>query len=207
MLKEQTMSAAQKTAADKKEIRRRMYAKAHATWGNLRKDLKKGSDDYKEALYMFAEAELRKPRIASLTELTQPELIRLIDALVREEKQPRLPQAAGANVLHFTPKHSSASDQSVGGQVEHLASIGQRKAINSLFGYLGWSEFGRESFLQDRFRCKRVEMLLHKQAHSCIRILLNCAGSKYWKAQDKERVSQPMIRAAIPQIKRELGIN
>jgi hypothetical protein len=50
-------------------------------------------------------------------------------------------------------------------------------------------------------------MLLQKQAHSCIRILLNCAASKYWKAQGKAEVSKPMIQAAIPQIKKLTGIN
>lgn len=197
-----------KTTAERKEIRNRMYAKIHAIWGNLRTDLRKGSEDYKEALYLFAEAELKKPQIGSFTELTQTELGKVIEALEREQKQPKLYQAA-ENVIEFKPKISSTDLSQPSGQapVEHLASVNQRFAINRLFGYLDWGDYGREKFLKEKFRCKRVEMLLHKQAHSCIRILLNYAGWRYWKSQGKEKVSQPMIKAAIPKIKREIGIN
>jgi hypothetical protein len=193
---------------DRKEVRRKMYAKIHVIWAQLRPDLKKGSDDYKEALYMFAEAELKLPQIGSFTELTQPQLARVIEALEREQSQPALYQQRADNVVQFKPNphHASAVDQQAQADVQHLASQPQRYAINRLFSYLGWGDYGREKFLENKFRCKSVEMLLQKQAHSCIRILLNAAGSKYWKAQGKETVSKPMIAAAIPKIKQEIGI-
>jgi hypothetical protein len=198
-----------------KEKRRRMYARINILWKELRPDLAHSRSDLREGLLMFAEAELKKPQIGSFTELTIPELSRVCDALEREQKQPGLYQKSGVgsqepgDVLEFkgNPKPAVASQEAQSAAVEHLASYGQRFAINRLFGYLGWSEFGREAFLKDRFRCKRVEMLLQKQAHSCIRILLNCAGSKYWKAQGKDKVSKPMIGAAIPKIKAEIGID
>jgi hypothetical protein len=201
------MSAA-RSAIEKKEIRNRTYAKIHAIWGKLRPDLRKGSSDYKEALYMFAEAELKKPQIGSFTELTQTELGWLIEALEREQRQPAL-YHFGSNVSQF---HSKPAAQSSGPTqqtklTEHLASLNQGFAIGRLFGYLGWGEYGREKFLENKFRCKRVEMLLQKQAHNCIRILLNCAASKYWKAQGKQTVSKKMISSAIPQIKKEIGID
>lgn len=199
------MTTSYKTATDdRKEQRRRMYAKIHVIWTQLRPDLKKSTQDYKEGLYMFAEAELRKPQIGSFTELTDSELGRVIDALEREQTQPRLYEKP-ANVVQFKPNPKPASGDN-SSAVEHLASEAQRYAINRLFGYLGWGDNGREGFLKDKFRCKRAEMLLKKQAHSCIRILLNYAASKYWKAQGKDKVSKPMIIAAIPVIKQQIGI-
>jgi hypothetical protein len=201
------MSAAQ-SSYDRKQVRNRTYAKIHAIWGKLRPDLRKGTLDYKEALYVFAEAELKKPQIGSFTELTQTELGRLIDALEREQKQPALYAESSGNVVRFQSKNSqSPATPKQSEAVEHLASLNQRFAISRLFGYLGWGDYGREQFLQSKFRCKRVEMLLQKQAHNCIRILLNCAASKYWKAQGKQSVSKPMIVAAIPRIKKEIGID
>jgi len=202
------MTAPYKAAlSDRRVQRKRMYAKIHVIWTQLRPDLKKGTDDYKEALYMFAEGELKKPQIGSMTELTLVELSRVIQALEREQTQPRLYQEA-ENVVQFKPNSHPApvADQQQAGNVSHLASQAQCYAINKLFGHLGWSDNGREGFLQDKFRCKRVEMLLQKQAHSCIRILLNYAASRYWKAQGKEQVSKPMIAAAIPIIKAQVGI-
>jgi hypothetical protein len=201
------MSATQRTTTERKEIRNRMYAKIHAIWSKLRPDLRKGSADYKEALYVFAEAELKKPQIGSFTELTQTELGRLIDALEHEQTQPPL-YPPPANVIAFKPR-SRVEPTPAGSQqaeVNHLASLSQRFAINGLFGYLAWSEDWREEFLEKRFRCKRVEMLLYKQAHSCISILLRCAASKYWKSQGKQKVSKPMIAAAIPEVKRIVGM-
>jgi hypothetical protein len=202
------MSAA-RSAIEKKQVRNRTYGKIHTIWGNLRPDLRKGSADYKEALYMFAEAELKKPQIGSFTELTQAELGDLIAALEREHRQPALyTSESSGNVTRLQSKHSPASSTSQPSEpVEHLASLNQRFAIARLFGYLGWGDYGREQFLQSKFRCKRIEMLLQKQAHNCIRILLNCAASKYWKAQGKTTVSKPMISAAIPRIKKEIGID
>ena len=201
------MSATQRTTAERKEIRHRMYAKIHAIWAKLRPDLRKGSADYKEALYVFAEAELKKPQIGSFTELTQTELGRVIDALEHEQTQPPLYQPA-AKVIAFKARNHVQTATASGQQadVNHLTSLNQRYAINRLFGYLGWSDDYREEFIEKRFRCKRVEMLLHKQAHSCISILLRCAAQKYWKSQGKAKASKPMIAAAIPQVKRIIGI-
>jgi hypothetical protein len=139
--------------------------------------------------------------------LTQTELGRLIDALEHEQTQPPLYQPAD-NVLAFKARSQAATTTTNSGRAEvsHLASLNQRYAINRLFGYLGWSDDYREEFIEKRFRCKRVEMLLHKQAHSCISILLRCAAQKYWKSQGKAKASKPMIAAAIPQVKRIVGI-
>lgn len=205
------MSATPRTSAERKAIRHRMYAKIHAIWAKLRPDLRKGSADYKEALYVFAEAELKQPQIGSFTELTQTELGRLIDALEHEQVQPPL-YPLPANLIAFKPRRANSAPadsrqaDNQHAEVNHLASLGQRFAIHRLFAYLDWSPDYREDFLEKRFRCKRVEMLLHKQAHSCINILLRCTASKYWKAQGKAKVSDPMIAAAIPQVKRIIGI-
>jgi hypothetical protein len=191
----------------RKEMRHKMYGKLHVLWSGLRPDLSKGSQDYKEALYGFAEAELKVTRIGSMTELTDTQLGKLIEVLEREANQPRLYQPS-ENVIEFKGKPQKSEQKAQSSSVvEHLASLGQRFAINRLFSYLGWSETGREKFLENKFRTKSVEMLLTKQAHSCIRILLNCAGSKYWKALGKTEVSKPMIAAAIPKIKAEIGID
>src|SRR5437764_1434142 len=116
------MSASYKTAKDeRKEQRRRMYAKVHIIWTQLRPDLKKGTQDYKDGLYIFAEAELKKPQIGSLTELTLFELSRLIQALEREQSQPRL-YGASDNVLPFTPDpRRQVADQQTAADVQHLA--------------------------------------------------------------------------------------
>ena len=99
------MSARRQSTTERKEVRHRMYGKIHAIWGQLRPDLRKGSTDYKEALYVFAEAELRKPQIGSFTELTQTELGWLIDALEKEQSQPPLYQPAD-NVIAFKPRNN-----------------------------------------------------------------------------------------------------
>lgn len=206
----QATARRQPSSAERKAQRNRLYAKIHAIWGNLRRDLTKGSADYKEALYTFAESELKLERIGSFTELTIPQLIRVVEALEREQAQPPLYTPA-ANVVQFKPKPAPSASETIHGgspvPVEHFASTEQRFAINRLFVYLGWSEAFQGKFIRQRYRTDKAERLTKKEAHALIRILLNCAGQKYWKGQGKETVSKPMIKAAIPHVKKAIGIN
>jgi hypothetical protein len=198
--------------AQKKTYRNSLYAKLHVLWSKLRPDLAKGTDEYKEALYGFTEQELGIARIGSMTELTDAKLLTLIKVLEREAGQPSLfkepVSGVSGNVVAFTPNQKGKEKKEVTNTkpVEHLASGEQCFAINRIFGYLGWSTSGREKFMENKCRTTEARRLTKKQAHSFINILLRCAASKYWKAQGHDTVSNPMIKAAIPTIKRQIGI-
>lgn len=205
---------AYKPKDQKKAERNFYYRKIHGTWAALRPDLKRGSEEYKEALYTFAEAELRVERIGSFTELSYKQLRAVADALEREQRQPALIEGAtnsAANVVAFTPKPAAPKSETLTGTpqapVEHFSSLGQRFAINRLFGYLKWSVEFREKFVRGRYRTEKIERLTTKEAHALIRILLNCAASRYWKDQGAKTVSKPMIAAAISKLKAQLGID
>jgi len=203
--------------AQRKPIRHRMYGKLHALWSQLRPDLSKGSDDYKEALHGFAEAELKTGRIGSFTLLTDAQLGKVLEALEREAKQPRLykevvkSQESGVvspgQVLQgqFGSKKGTRilNDDS---PVEHLASEQQTWAIKQVFGYLGWSEDFKSGFVKARFRTDKIEMLRNKEAHALLSILFNCAGSKYWKRQGKTKISKAMVASGVKEVKRLLKI-
>jgi hypothetical protein len=203
--------------SQRKPIRNKMYGKLHALWSWLRPDLAKGSTDYKEALYLFAEGELKIGHIGSFTNLTDKQLGKVIEALEREAGQPRLyrtvqSQESGVGspgqVLqgNFGSKAQGTRILNDDSPVEHLASEQQRWAINQVFGYLGWSDDFKAGFVKARFRTDKIEMLRNKEAHSLLAILLQCAGSKYWRRQGKDKVSKPMVTSGAREVKKILKI-
>jgi hypothetical protein len=203
--------------SERKPLRNRMYGKLHALWSQLRPDLSKGSDDYKEALYGFAEAELKTGRIGSFTLLTDAQLGKVLEALEREANQPRLytevrSQESGVTspgqVLQgkFGSQAQGTRILNDDSPVEHLASEQQTWAIGKVFGYLGWSDDFKSGFVKARFRTDKIEMLRTKEAHALLSILLNCAGSKYWKRQGKEKVSKAMVASGVKAVKTLLKI-
>jgi len=181
-----------------KELRRKMLAKIHIEWKGLRPDLRHSSSELREGLLDFATAELNVQKLGSLSELTSIQLGRVLDAMSKMRNQPQLP---GCEKHHVQPVDTQA-------ELIHLASNEQRWAIARLFNHLGWSLAGRAAFLQRNFRREKDALLTQKQAHSCIRILLNIAVSHELKQQfgEQKKISQTMKRAAIPQLKSRLGI-
>ncbi|HKQ06628.1 MAG TPA: hypothetical protein VJ464_15955 [Blastocatellia bacterium] len=190
-----------------KERRRKMYAKISLDWKQMRPDLHHGSQEARDALHDFASAELRLPPIASLRELTIPQLKKLIEAMQREIAQP---QIAGLNLTAFAVQvpATQAAAQAAPGEVVHLCSNEQAWAIGRVFSYLGWTDAGREAFLKRNFRRTNQRMLTVRQAGSAIRILLNIAASGDIKLRKGKDFKVPawMIRAEIPALKRRIGL-
>ena len=93
-------------------------------------------------------------------------------------------------------------------EVVHLASEAQKATIGKLFSFLEWEEEKQAEFMWKRFRTRSVPMLKFSQAQKLTRILLNIAVVRDAKRKAPGvRVSQGMIRAAIPSIKARLGID
>ena len=188
---------------ERKSARRGMLAKIHALWRDLRPDLRDSRADSREGLLIFAEATLDLSHIGSLTDLTMPQLGRVIDALEKEHRQPAL---AGCEIVRNQPSVPNVGQTQA--DVVHLASREQVWVINRIFDYLCWTLQGRETFLRSKSRRTRPEMLLSKQAHGIIRVLMNIAASRDLKAERGQnvKVSQAAIRGYLPTLKRKLGI-
>lgn len=191
-----------------KTQRRAIFGKVHILWQELRSDLRRGSEDYREQLIQFAEAELRLPAgsLGSIGELSNGRLCRLLNALSAERQQPHL---AGANVRQLRPKRREGAGETpaLPAAVYHLASNEQAWLIEKLFDYVGWSERGREGFLQQNFRRQSASTLTVRQARSCTMILFTVAASKDLKREHGlEKVSREQVHAYIPELKRRLGV-
>jgi len=105
-------------------------------WKMLRTDLSPG--DLREALLEFCSAEMKIAPIGSITELTIPQLNRILAAIDREMAQPRLPGQAAV------PRAATSNG---GAEVTNLASEEQRWIIEQLFDMAGWHELSIERFL------------------------------------------------------------
>lgn len=185
-----------------KEMRRKMIAKINIIWKELRPDLST-ADELREARLDFARAELNLPSLGSFTELTDGQLRRVLEVLVREQSGAVLPG------MERTKQAAPPPSAPGGAEVFHLASKEQCWAINAILNYLKWSSDAREGFLVKNFRRRSAQMLSPKSAHSCIRILLNIAASRDLKAAkgDAEaKVSKVEIDSYLPELKRRIGI-
>lgn len=200
--------------ATKRDKRQSRFAKINATWKQLRPDLRT-AEDLRQGRLEFAEAVLGCGPIGSFSDLTIPELDRVIAAMVRG--QLRLPTGDRGPQTEFNqrldrrpPGDGPAGPPSaVSGQVVHLASAEEVWAIEQVLNYLGWSEEGRRGFFQKNFRRPSAHMLKPRQAKSAISILLSIAASKDIKRREGEntKVSRGMMRAEMPALKRRIGID
>jgi hypothetical protein len=175
-----------------------MFAKIHCTWKEIRPDLTHPSEESREALLSFTEAELKLTQLGSLSELTNAKLSRLIESLVLEQQQPRL---AGCQSQGGSPAASRA-------EVSHLASKEQVWAIKQILNYLGWTVEFRAKFIRERYRCESPSMLTSRNAKAMIRILLNVASARDLKSKlgNETKVSKPMIVGYLPTLKAKLGM-
>ena len=183
----------------KSEFRRRKYAQIKLTWRELRGDLAGDREELRNQLLVFAAAELGIQPIGSLTDLTDGQLKRVAEALQREKHQPRLP---GQSLPEVKPAPITS------GEVIHLASQPQQFTINKLFAYLRWSSDYREQFLREKYRRNSPAMLSTKQAHGCIRLLLNFAAYRDLKEQrgGDGKIPQRDAVRYLTELKRKLGI-
>ncbi len=183
------------SAQPRKAERKRRYAAVKIKWKQLRSDLSAG--DLREALLDFCAAELKIAPIGSITELTIPQLNKILAAIDREMAQPRLPGQAPIARAELTS----------GAEVTNLASEEQRWFINELFAMAGWHELGIERFLEERWKRKSAAMLTQRQARQCIPTLLYLvAGTdlRRGRADNQIPVTKDQIRKHIPTIKMRL---
>lgn len=190
----------QKTEAS----RNRIFAAIHTRWGQMRPDLKRSSEESREELHRFAEAELRLA-VTSLKDLSSQQLCRLLDSMARETTRRPAP---GANLVSFPSPNTTISKPRAGeAEVVHLAGESQTWAIDRVFDYIGWGEEARSRFLDNKFRRKNAAHLTPRQAHSCLMILFTVAASKDLKAQGHKRVPRDLAQEYIPKLKEKLGID
>jgi hypothetical protein len=210
-----------------KATRIKRLARIHILWKELRPDLRFSDEDRKQELRAYACTVLDLPELASLGDLTDGKISKLLDALVRESSSPRLPgQTLPEQAFRVPPSGGSppfvvppsGTQLAVGltpapsAEVIHLATEAQVWAINRLWNHLNWSPDARSKFLKDRFNRAAPRFLTPRQANKLITILLTITASAEIKkeAEDRgeplKRVSRAMAQGRFPQLKRELGI-
>ncbi|MGA9768842.1 MAG: hypothetical protein WBV94_07375 [Blastocatellia bacterium] len=190
------------------DVRRKMLAKIHIEFQQMRPDLRHSVEELRLERLSFCERALglRKP-LDSMRRLTDTQLGKVIDAIRREKPQRALP---GCGVHHFKKdSNRQAAVQQGPGDIKHLAGSEQVWAIDRLFEYLRWDKEKRENFLSDKFNRTSPNLLTPKQANSSLIILFNIAASRDLKAELGQGtvVTRAMIGKRIPQLKRELGID
>jgi len=188
--------SAQLRKAERKEDRKRRYAAIKIKWKQLRTDL--SASDLREALLEFCAGELKIAPIGSITELTIPQLNKILAAIDRETAQPRLPgQPSTASI-----------ELENGAVVTNLASEEQRWMIEQLFDMARWNEIAIERFLMERWKRKTPAMLTQRQARACIPTLLYLvAGTdlRRGRADNQIPVTKDQIRRHMPEIKARLA--
>src|SRR5262245_17435323 len=134
-----------------------MLGAVHIRWKQLRRDLHHPSDESRQELLVFIRAEL-KVEIDSLSELSNPQLARLLDALAREERRGGKGEEGNrgkGNVVRFPGQRQENgrpnTEDGETGSIEHLASAEQNWAIENLFVYLGWITEGKAAFIDSKF--------------------------------------------------------
>lgn len=197
-----------------RNIRQKMLAKIHIEYQRLRPDLRHSTEELREERLLFCQNALGLSRPpASLRDLTDKQLGRVIEAIAKEYSEPKLPgcdaHGTRASVRSNLSRHCSANDMisSSSAEVIHLASEEQTWAINRIFEYLGWSPEGRTRFIEGRFNRKSEKLLKPNEAQSLTFILLRIAASNDLKKDSRiVRVTKSMIGSYIPQLKKKLGI-
>ena len=215
------------------EYRKKLMRKIHATWRDARPDLRHSPEELRSERLAYCQEVLGLSHpVESMTELSDDQLVRVIEALTAQTKRT---EPAGPNVRPFrrpakavATKAASTTGQSepaskadqansiatpgAGPQEEaeiiHLASKQQVWAINRLYDYIGWTRERREEFLREKFRRVSPAMLTPRQAHSYTVILINVAAQKDIKREHPEvkKVTREMIREYMPELMKRMGI-
>jgi hypothetical protein len=190
------MQAARQDARHTQTSRNRMIAAIHLQWRSARPDLRNEPEELRDQRLAFITDLLKLKRpLTSMRSLSDRQLGLVLDALHNGSFQPRLPNA-------------TVAPASEGAEVIHLASSEQAHTINKLLDWLGWSDEGREKFIQQRFKRTSPAMLSPKNAHSLINILLNIAAARSIRERTGAmRIKRVTIRAEIPALKARLGID
>jgi hypothetical protein len=193
-------------------VRNRMLSAIHVKWAQKRPDIRSDKAELAGALRDFAAQVCELANVESLADLSEKELGFVLDALNGKPAGAQPTQIAtrsGANVVRGT-FGNKAQRPPIGGEpadITHLASPGQVATAQKLFAFVEWPLEKQEAFLGRRYKTKAVAMLTFKRANGLVRILLNIAASRDIKRKMAGvKVSQAMIKAAIPELKRRLGI-
>jgi hypothetical protein len=195
-------------------VRNRMLSAIHVKWAQKRPDIRSDKAELAGALRDFAAQVCELANVESLADLSDKELGFVLDALngkpVAGGRYAQPTPTAGANVLRGTFGHKAPRSPIVDrepAEITHLASPGQVVTAEKLFNFVQWPLEKQEAFLERRYKTKAVSMLTFKRANGLVRILLNIAASRDIKRKMAGvKVSQAMIKAAIPELKRRLGI-
>ena len=210
-----------KAAVTTNDARRKMLAAVNIRWKQRRPDLRHDEEGLKEGLRSFAAQVCELANVESIGDLNNRELGRLLDALKEpsEMSRPMRRVKAGDNGVSCGMfGRGKSGDESVRpttgsphskGEIVHLASEAQKITLQKLFEFAEWDAQKIQGFVSKRFRVKSFAMLRFHQANSLTRILLNIGVSKQIKKQvgKSVKVTEEMIRAGIPELKRKLGID
>ncbi|HKV41776.1 MAG TPA: hypothetical protein VJX67_21410 [Blastocatellia bacterium] len=204
---------ATKTTVKANDGRRRMLAAVNIRWRQHRRDLRHDEATLKDELRSFAAQVCGLANVDSLADLNTRELGHLLDALAPGTA--RLPACPSLTRPTFDRTHSRPSTSQVGkgtrpgAEITHLASEPQKATLQKLVDFLEWDAPKGSSFIAKRFKSQSLGMLTFNQATKLTRILLNIAVSKEVKRQlgNDVKVTKTMTDAAIPEIKRRLGID
>jgi len=197
--------------AEDRVKRRKMFARIHCQWKDLRPDLHNDPESLREGLLDYATAVLGV-EVTGLSTLSTGRLGKLLDAMREERSQPSLPGALPGAARFKRAPSDSPGVQNAPAEIVHLASTEQVWAIQRVLNFLGWTAEGAAKFIKARFGRESATFLKPRQANDLLMILLTIACSAELKRENAEwgstlKVSRQMIRAYIPKLKQRLGID
>ena len=198
--------------------RKKMLAKIHATFPQIRPDLRHSTEELKEARLEFANEILgRKKPLKSMAGLKPQQLAKILDAMEAIRRQPNMfgykdwldarKIAGQAEVKETEPKGCGPED--MGGDIRHTATAEQLWCINRIFDELRWREDGKKRFLQGRFSVTSPAFLTPREANDLIPILLRIAIHNDIKRRNPAigKVGRAMINANMRAMKQKLGLD
>lgn len=210
----QSKAPSSRRTPKKTDVRKETLKALNATW---RKICPLEGEELRDARLAFATRalSLRKP-LTSMGKLSPAQLGRILDEMRRHERAPALPG------IPLTEKQkavngvgiSSVSSVVETAEIHHLATDAQVDAIGKLFAFLKWSPSFCEGFIAKRFNGRTTARLLSpSDANALTNILFNTAAHRRIKSVYEQlnvecpKISRVRIRAEIPALKRELGID
>lgn len=210
------MKATTKThEGTRRETRVKAIAKIQILWKQRRPDLWDADESRRARLEFCGEALGLKAPPATLADLSDEQLGRVIEALKAVDSGQRAVDSGLRVVGSDKPamqrvarKDACAPRVASGGEVVHLAGTEQVWAIERVSEYLEWPPTKREEYTKKRFGRASARMLTSRQAWALMMQLLTIAASSDLKRERgrEATISREEIRRYIPELKEKLGI-
>jgi hypothetical protein len=193
--------------------RKKMLARIHVTFPQIRPDLHHSPEEMKEARLEFVNEILQpKKPITSMRNLKPARLSKIIDAIEEIRRQPNMfgyKDWIEARKLASPGEVKEPESEEVTGDIRHTATAEQLWAINRILKELRWSEEGVKKFLRSRFSVTSPAFLTPREANDLIPILLRIAIHNDLKRKNPgiEKVGRAMINANMRAMKQKLGLD